>query len=194
MCNKNYLRSYREDALCPPTFPEIKIHFFFQPLLFRYNGELVYPQLSLTTVHQFKLVPGTRGMHLPNVCFIPLVAGPYLEDLPTVMQKIDSIGQDMQKIPYAVFLLGDLPSTGQAATYLDYHMSPAVVSTQVSNIYSYNFTLHTGHSCSQEGQIPKHNLPLPMPRTLCCFSQAVVKSRWTGKQTNGRGLCREEGG
>ena len=144
----------------------MEISSFVQPFPLRYDGELVYPQVSLTTLSQKKLVPGTRGMNLPNVCFIPLVAGPYLEKLPNVMQKIDSIGQDMQKIPYAVFLLGDLPSTGQAATYLDYHMSPAVVSTQVSNSYGYNFTLHTGHSWREEGQITKHNLPLPMPRKL----------------------------
>ena len=78
-------------------------------------------------------------MNVPNVCFIPLVTGPYLHDLATVMQKIDSLGQDLQKIPYAVFLLGDLPSTGQAATHR-HHMSPAVVSTQFKHSYVYNFT------------------------------------------------------
>ena len=114
-------------------------------------------------------------MNVPNVCFIPLVTGPYLQDLATVMQKIDSLGQDLQKIPYAVFLLGDLPSTGQAATYR-HHMSPAVVSTQVRSSYGYNFTLHTGHSWGQEGQITKHNLPLPLPRKHQLFPQAVVNS------------------
>jgi hypothetical protein len=65
-------------------------------------------------------------MNAPNTCFIPLVAGPLLYDLPSIFRKIDSLGQEMQKIPYAVFVLGL-----QKSMELDisrHHMSPAVVS------------------------------------------------------------------
>ena len=65
-------------------------------------------------------------MNAPNTCFIPLVAGPLLRDLPTIVRKVDSLGQEMQKIPYAIFLLGDHMSIEPDMTR--HHMSPAVVS------------------------------------------------------------------
>ena len=98
-------------------------------LILRYTGELAYPQLSMESSSQLHLVPGTQGMKLRNSCFIILVAGHYLQDFVTVMNKTDSLRWDMKKVAYAVFVLGDLPST-EAETYR-HHTTPAVVSTGV---------------------------------------------------------------
>ena len=72
-------------------------------LLQRYTGELPYPQVSLSAYSQLSLNLGTHGMNAPNTCFIPLVAGPLLNDLPSILRKVDSLGQETQKIPYDQF-------------------------------------------------------------------------------------------
>ena len=67
-------------------------------------------------------------MNAPNKCFIPLVAGQYLNDLETTMRAIDTLADDMQKIPYAVFVLGDMQES--YFTKGRHHWSPAVVSKE----------------------------------------------------------------
>ena len=84
-------------------------------------------------------------MNAPNTCFIPLVAGPLLHDLPSILRKIDSLGQEMQKIPYATFLLGD--PTNIKHDIVRHHMSPAVVSILGKEKDAYFLLqLYTGHS------------------------------------------------
>ena len=92
----------------------------------RYTGELKDPQVSLSASSKLRLSLSTRGMNAPNTCFIPLVAGPSLNELPSILKKVDSLGQEMQRIPYAIFLLGDHTST--EPDIARHHMSPAVVS------------------------------------------------------------------
>ena len=80
-------------------------------------------------------------MNAPNTCFIPLVAGSLLNDLPSIFRKIDSLGQEMQKIPYAIFVLGD--RTSMEPDINKHHMSPAVVSIvsrEKDAHFYYNFT------------------------------------------------------
>ena len=107
----------------------------------RYTGELPYPQVSLSASSQLSLNIGTHGINAPNTCFIPLVAGPLLYDLPSILRKIDSLGQEIQKIPYAIFLLGD--HTSMEPDINRHHMSPAVVSIlgrEKDAHFYYNFT------------------------------------------------------
>ena len=106
----------------------------------RFTGELPYPQVSLSASSQTTLNLGTHGMNAPNTCFIPLVAGPLLHDLPSIVRKVDSLGQEMQKIPYAIFVLGD--HKRMEPDINRHHMSPAVVSNfyreKVTHFY-FNF-------------------------------------------------------
>ena len=84
-------------------------------------------------------------MNAPNTCFIPLAAGPILQDLPSLFRKVDSLGQEIQKIPYVIFLLGDHTSVEHDIE--KDHMSPAVVSIlgQEKNAH-FLFKLYAGHS------------------------------------------------
>ena len=65
-------------------------------------------------------------MMTPTKSSVVLVAGSALKDLKKIMLKIDSLADDMQKIPYVVFLLirdNDIvPDTHR------HDMSPPVVS------------------------------------------------------------------
>ena len=70
-------------------------------------------------------------MNAPNKCFIPLVSGQ--EDLANTMRTIDTLADDMEKIPYAVFFLGDIEESN--FTTGRHHMSPAVVSEQLSALF-----------------------------------------------------------
>ena len=89
---------------------------------------LPYPQLLLTSSSSLHLNLGTHGMNAPNRCSVVLVAGSELKNLSQIMTKIDSLGQEMQKIPYAVILIVDNPTTN--LTTSRHAMSPAVVSIQ----------------------------------------------------------------
>ena len=73
-------------------------------------------------------------MNAPNKCFVPLVAGQYLEKLETTMKTIDTLANDMEKIPYAVFVLGDIEESNFIKGR--HHMSPAVVSNTMSCSFS----------------------------------------------------------
>jgi len=94
-------------------------------LNFGFYGDLQYPQLFLTSSNNLSLNLGTHGMNAPNTCSIVLVAGLELEDLSNVMSRVDSLGQDMQKIPYAVVLLVDNQNIN--LTTSRHAMSPPVV-------------------------------------------------------------------
>ena len=111
---------------CLILFPSLQSCFTL-----RYTEELEYPQVSLSGSNPIKLTLGTHGMNAPNRCFVPLIAGSYLQDLENTLQYIDRIGQDMLKVPYAVFLLGDLPGglPGALPDTYNHHMAPAIVST-----------------------------------------------------------------
>jgi hypothetical protein len=64
-------------------------------------------------------------MMAPTKSSVVLVAGPALKDLQNIMDKIDSLANDMQMIPYVVILLirdnDVVPNTARHA------MSPPVV-------------------------------------------------------------------
>ena len=66
-------------------------------------------------------------MNAPNKCFIPLVSGQ--EDLARTLRTIDTLADDMEKIPYAVFFLGDIEESN--FTTEKHHWSPAVVSKTI---------------------------------------------------------------
>ena len=64
-------------------------------------------------------------MNAPNICSVVLVAGSALDDIQAVMDKVDSLVEDMLQIPYAVFLLYN----GQKHVWPSRHyMTPNVVS------------------------------------------------------------------
>ena len=93
---------------------------------FSYTGQLPYPQLSLSSSSSLNLSLGTFGIQAPNTCSVVLVAGSGLKDLQVVMDKADQLGQDMEKISYAVVLLLDKPNVILNTVRLS--MSPPVVS------------------------------------------------------------------
>ena len=70
-------------------------------------------------------------MDSPNTCSIVLVAGDTINNLQEVMQKVDSMGQNMLKIPYAVVLLVENPNFN--LTTNRHAMTPAVVSRLIKH-------------------------------------------------------------
>ena len=56
------------------------------------------------------------------------MAGSQLVDLSEIMKQVDSLGQEMLKIPYAVVLLADDATIN--LTTIRHDMSPAIVSTR----------------------------------------------------------------
>ena len=100
--------------------------FYFE--LIRFYGDLLYPQLFLTSSSNLRIKLGTHGMNAPNTCSVVLVAGSQLVDLSEIMKQVDSLGQEMLKIPYAVVLLSDDATIN--LTTIRHDMSPAIVSTR----------------------------------------------------------------
>ena len=69
-------------------------------------------------------------MNTPNTCSVVLVAGSALHNLQAVMDKVDSLAQDMQKIPYVMVLLVENPDITFNTTR--HVMSPPMVSIHKS--------------------------------------------------------------
>ena len=67
---------------------------------------------------------GTLGMNRRNKCWVAVVAGSFLDDVQSVLDRVDSLSDEMQMVAYAVFLLGDTGNTG----YNRNHMSAPLVS------------------------------------------------------------------
>ena len=123
----------------------------FLSLHISFTGELPYPQLSLTSSSPLHPTLGTHGMNTPNTCSVVLVAGSALNNLKAVMEKVDSLVQDMLKIPYMVVLLVENQNMTQHTTR--HAMSPAVVSfhsceSSVSCFFLPPFPLHFGYKLS----------------------------------------------
>ena len=140
----------------------------------RYVGELPYPQVSLSASSQLNLNLGTHGMNAPNTCFIPIVAGPLLQDLPAIVRKVDSLGQEMQKIPYAIFLLGD--HTSIEPDMNRHHMSPAVVSIFCLEKHIFYSTFHRSQlkqkQMNHQIQYSTSNVQETLvTRTSCCYTK-----------------------
>ena len=53
-----------------------------------------------------------------QTCSLVLVAGDAFNDIQDVMDKVDSLNEDMVKVPYAVVLLTNITNTKLTATAL----------------------------------------------------------------------------
>ena len=69
-------------------------------------------------------------MKVKSKCSIVLVAGSALNELESVMKKVDSLGQDMMMVPYAIILLS--PEKNIVLNTTRHGRSPAIVSITVS--------------------------------------------------------------
>ena len=65
-------------------------------------------------------------MNSPTKSSIVLVAGSALDDFPAVMNKIDSLAEDMLMIPYAIVVF--VHNTSMVLNTTRHHTSPPVVS------------------------------------------------------------------
>ena len=94
----------------------------------RYTGRLPVPhtQISMTSSTPIHLDLGTRGMNSPTKSSIVLVAGSAVDDFQAVMNKIDSLAEDMLMIPYAVVVF--VHNTSIVLNTTRHHTSPQVVS------------------------------------------------------------------
>ena len=91
----------------------------------RVTAELPYPKVSLSPSSLTNLNLGTKGMNSPNSCSVVVVGGSALHDLQAVLDLVDTLGDDMQKLPYAIFLQVD---TASELNMTRHAMSPPVVS------------------------------------------------------------------
>ena len=64
-------------------------------------------------------------MNSPNTCSVVIVGGSDIHELQAVLDLVDTLGDDMQKLPYAIFLLVDKASELNITRHV---MSPPVVS------------------------------------------------------------------
>ena len=79
--------------------------------------------LSPSSLTHLKL--GTKGMNSPNSCSVVIVGGSDIHELQAVLNLVDTLGDDMQKLPYAIFLLVDKASELNITRHV---MSPPLVS------------------------------------------------------------------
>ena len=71
-----------------------------------------HPSLQLTLEPGYQLNVGTLGSYSPSKCSIVVIGGKYLEQVDEVMRMVDKITEDLDWMPYAVFLMAEKP--GQA--------------------------------------------------------------------------------
>ena len=81
--------------------------------------------MSLSPSSLTHLNLGTKGMNSPNSCSVVVVEGSAFHDLQAVLDLVDTLGDDMLKLPYAIFLLVD---TASELTMTRHVMSPPIVS------------------------------------------------------------------
>jgi hypothetical protein len=101
---------------------------FAQCVCVRFTGKLPYPQIAMTSSSPLHLNLGTRGMIAPSKSSVVLVAGSALDDIKAVMDKVDSLGQDMLMIPYAIVLLVEDQDKNRILNTTRHSESPPVVS------------------------------------------------------------------
>ena len=70
-------------------------------------------------------------MNRRNKCWVAVVAGSFLDDVQSVLDRVDSLSDEMQMVAYAVFLLGDTGNT----RYNRNHMSAPLVSMIKNNLF-----------------------------------------------------------
>ena len=71
----------------------------------RFSAEIPFPQVYLTPSEAPSLVLTTHGMMTPNTCSVVLVAGEHLQNIPGVLDMVDTMSSTMLRIPYAMVLL-----------------------------------------------------------------------------------------
>ena len=74
-------------------------------------------------------------MNAPSKSSVVLVAGSALDDLQDVMDKVDTLGQDMQMIPYAIVLLVEDKDKNRILNTTRHNDSPPVVSNRLLNTW-----------------------------------------------------------
>merc|ERR1711994_958274 len=77
---------------------------------FGYKESFPFPQIGLSlNSDQHHLNVGTFGLNSPNKCSIVVIGGKYLEQVDEVMRMVDKITEDLDWMPYAVFLMAEKP-------------------------------------------------------------------------------------
>ena len=105
----------------------------------RFPGHLPSHHLSLTSSSPLHLNLGTHGMRTPTKSSVVLVAGSALKDLKKIMEKLNSLAEDMKMIPYAVILF--IRETDIVPDTARHDLSPPVVSLQALYLPN-NFELY----------------------------------------------------
>ena len=77
----------------------------------RFSAELPFPQVSVTPGEAPSLVLTTRSMMAPSTCSVVLVAGEHLQNMPGVLNMVDTMSNSMLRIPYAMVLLVEKEDT-----------------------------------------------------------------------------------
>ena len=78
-------------------------------LSFGYSDPFFYPAtiVSLDLDLNISLNVGTHGNQSPNKCAIVVIGGKYLGQVDDVMDSVDKITEDIDMMPYAVFLMAE---------------------------------------------------------------------------------------
>ena len=125
----------------------------------RFPGHLPSHHLSLTSSNPLHLNLGTHGMTTPTKSSVVLVAGSALKDLKKIMEKLNSLAENMKMIPYAVILLiretDIVPDTARHA------MSPPVVSFTTLGLGN---NLSTGSGPCWQAWLHQLNIWVHLPR------------------------------
>ena len=77
-------------------------------LNFGYKETSPYPQINLS-MDVFPFNIGTYGSKSPSKCSIVLIGGKYLNNVDQVMGFVGMIAEDIEMMPYAVFLMAEKP-------------------------------------------------------------------------------------
>ena len=71
---------------------------------FGYERDIPYSQIVMTAESDFLPDYTSHGMQIQTGCSFVLIAGKYLNEVDSIMEKIDAVGDKTEFIPWAVYL------------------------------------------------------------------------------------------
>ena len=96
-------------------------------LNFGHESNVPFPQIKVSPDHDLLTISGLVSRY-PNKCSIAIVGHKYLDQVDHIMMVVDKITDDIEWMPYAVFLMAEKPGQDiQFNVSTRDNMSPAMV-------------------------------------------------------------------
>ena len=77
-------------------------------LNFGHESNVPFPQIKMSPDQDLLTISGLVSRY-PNKCFIAIIGHKYLDQVDHIMRMVDRISDDIEWMPYAVFLMAEKP-------------------------------------------------------------------------------------